>query len=107
MNRMRYATQVLALYQQLPGTLGRVLEADRRMARALYDRRVSLETVENALLLARARRSFHTHSHSLEPIRSLRYFLPVIQELLEAPPDPHYLSYLRARLRHPDLYQPS
>jgi hypothetical protein len=35
----------------------------------------------------------------LSPIRSLAYFLPVIDELLAHPAPDHYLEYLRLKLR--------
>lgn len=96
--RPRYAGRVIGQYLKLPGTLRRALREDRRLALALYDRGVSIETVENAFVLALARRTFRSDSNRLEPIRSLHYFLPVIQELTEAPPDPEYLHYLKGRL---------
>lgn len=36
----------------------------------------------------------------LTPIRSLHYFIPIIDELLSSPPDPGYLNYLDTRFRH-------
>jgi hypothetical protein len=94
-----YVQRILGQYQSLPGTLCRVLRDDRRTAAALHARRVPLRVVENAFALAIARRTFRKGSDQLEPIRALRYFLPVIQEIVEAPAAPGYYDYLRRRLQ--------
>jgi hypothetical protein len=97
--RGSYVERLLAQYQQLPGTLGRILRDDRRTALALHNRGVSLDLVENAFVLATARRLLRSDADRLEPIRALRYFLPVIQEIVETPPDRDYFDYLRRRLQ--------
>jgi hypothetical protein len=89
---------VLDHYRTLPGTLRRVLRQDRRTALALYRRGVRLDIVHNAFLLALARRTFRSDPHDIEPIRCLQYFLPVVDELLDSPPLPEYLDYLKSRL---------
>jgi hypothetical protein len=93
-----YVTHVLDRYRTLPGTLRRVLRQDRRTALALYRRGVRLDIVHNAFVLALARRTFHSDPHDIEPIRCLQYFLPVVDELLDSPPLPEYLDYLKSRL---------
>lgn len=94
----RYVASVLARYQAFPGTLRRVLRQDRRVAAQLFRRGVRLEVVEDAFVLAAVRRTFRSAREPCEPIRSLHYFLPVIQELLDEPPLPEYLDYLRHKL---------
>lgn len=96
--RARYVKRVLDLYAKIPGTLHRVLRADRRVALELYDRRVSIETVEAAFVLALARRTFRDQTHQIEPIRCLAYLLPVIQELVQEPLLPEYIPYLKHKL---------
>jgi hypothetical protein len=96
--RTRYATRVLERYRQLPGSLRRTLRQDRNLALRLYDRGVPLQKIEDAFVLALARRTFRPASEPLEPIRSLHYFLPVIQELEVEPPLPDYLLYLKDKL---------
>lgn len=93
-----YVERLLNRYAKLPGTLRRVLRTDRRTALALYRRGIALEVVENAFVLAIARRTFRDHSQTIEPIRCLQYFVPVVDEILQEPPLPGYLEYLRARL---------
>lgn len=97
--RQRYTDRVLALYRAMPGTLGYVRRADRRLAADLHDRRVDLQTVEDAIVLATARRAFRaTDAAPLDPIGSLHYLLPVIHELRVAPPEPGYIDHLRLKL---------
>ena len=94
----RYLTHVLEAYQKLPGTLGRVLRQDRKVALDLYRRGVTLEVVHSAFVLALARRAFRAGNDDLEPIRCLSYFVPVVEELIQEPPLPEYLDYLRTKL---------
>jgi hypothetical protein len=94
----RYVTRVLDQYTKLPGTLRRVLRQDRRTALALYRRGVRLDTVESAFVLGLARRTFRASDTPLEPIRCLEYFVPVVDELIQEPPLPEYLDYLKAKL---------
>lgn len=94
----RYLARLLDAYRRLPGTLGRVLRDDRRTALTLYQRRVDLDVVHQAFILATARRAFATNP-SPAPIRSLRYLLPLIAEIVTTPPDPAYLAHLQHRLR--------
>jgi hypothetical protein len=66
------------------------------LAAELERRGVSLEVVEIALRLAAARRLARPpDAEPLAPVRSLHYFLPVIEELPPGPPPAGYLDYLR------------
>ncbi len=103
----RYVTRVLDQYVNLPGTLRRVLRQDRRTALALYRRGVRLDLVENAFVLAIARRTFRSNADHLEPIRCLHYFVPVVDELIQEPPLPEYLEYLKSRLITAGVLQPA
>jgi hypothetical protein len=96
--KKRFVATVLDRYQAFPGTLHRVLRQDRRLAAALFERGVRLEIVEDAFVLTAVRRTFRSRPECLEPIRSLHYFVPLIQELLDEPPLPEYLDYLRHKL---------
>jgi hypothetical protein len=101
--KARYVARLLEYYQKLPGTLGCVLRNDRRSAGALHDRSIDLEVVRQAFVLAVARRTFRADTAPLEPIRTLRYFFPVIEEIVATPPDPQYLEHLENRLRDAGL----
>ena len=93
-----YIETVLATYSSLPGTPSRPSRQDRRLARDLCRRGVPLRTVRTALLLAAARRTLRS-GPPLAPVRTLHYFLPAIDEVLDQPPDPRYVDYLAAKLR--------
>jgi hypothetical protein len=95
-----YVAAVLTLYVELPDTPLRASVPDQRQARIWFDRGVSLEAVETALLLACLRRVVRpTDVPPLPRIRSLAYFQPVIEELQEHPAPGGYLQYLRLKLR--------
>ena len=95
-----FIKQLLELYIHTPGTLGIVRREDRRLAAGLHDRGVSLETVENALLLATARRCLRApEMPPLAPVRSLAYFVPVIEEVTATPLPDGYGDYLKHKLK--------
>lgn len=92
-----YSRTVLRLYVQLPDTPTRSHRADRRLAAELHSRNVPLETIEAAFSLASARRICRDPSKPpLPPIRSLHYFIPAIDEVLQQPLPPGYILYLRS-----------
>ena len=94
-----YVRRVLDQYRQLPGTLGQVRRSDRRLAEQLHGRGVPLSLVQAAFTLATCRRLLRSaDAEPLEPVRTLHYFLAVLQELHEHPPDPDYLRYLQRRV---------
>jgi len=99
----RYVREILTLYRQTPGTRGRATPADRRLAQDLHRQGVTAELVRAALLLATARRAVRPpDAPPLPTVNSLHYFLPVLHEIQQHPPDPAYLHYLQARLaQHP------
>jgi hypothetical protein len=99
-NPALYVSAVLTLYVDLPDTPLRPSVPDQRQARIWFDRGVPLEVVETALLLACLRRKARpTDVPPLPRIRSLAYFQPVVEELLEHPAPGGYLQYLRLKLR--------
>jgi hypothetical protein len=94
-----YIEKLLDLYLGLPQTPSRASRYDRRLAQQLFQRKTPLETVESAFLLAIARRASRDPAlPPLQPIRSLHYFLPVIEELLASGASSDYLQYLRRKL---------
>jgi hypothetical protein len=98
-NPALYTSSVLMHYLDLPDTPSRTNAQDQRQARAWFDRSVPLSVVETALLLASLRRQRPPGVPSLPPIRSLAYFQPIVDELLENPVPEGYLHYLRLKLR--------
>lgn len=94
-----YVRQVLEAYRQTPGTSGVVRRPYRMLAAQLYQRGISLKVIENAMVLAVTRRLIRPAAAApLGTIRSLAYFLPVIEEVLELHVSPDYFRYLRYRL---------
>ena len=97
--RKEYIHQVLSAYRQTPGTAGTIRRPDRLLAAQLYARRVPLLAVQNALVLAASRRLLRpTDAPPLGTIRSLAYFLPVIDEVLALTLSPDYFQYLRSKI---------
>ena len=94
-----YVRQALDAYRKTPGTMGTVRRPDRVLASQLHQRGVPLAAVENALVLAATRRLIRpTGAPPLGTVRSLAYFLPVIDEVLELRVSPDYFQYLRQKL---------
>ena len=97
-----YVARALAAYRATPGTTGTVRRPDRLLAEQLHDRGVALVVIENALVLAAARRLIRpAGALPLPTIRSLAYFTPVIEEVSTLRVGPDYFRYLRQKLeRH-------
>jgi hypothetical protein len=94
-----YSKAVLGLYARLPDTPSKARPADRRTLEQLYSRGVSFETIELAFFLASARRLCrHPNKPPLPQIRSLAYFLPVIEEISRKPMPPGYLPYIQSKV---------
>ena len=94
-----YAAIALKLYLRLPETPLKASSNDRRTAETLSARGISLAVVESALLLGTVRRlSRSPDMPPLSPIRSLAYFLPVIEEILYNPVPDDYRVYLRKKV---------
>jgi hypothetical protein len=95
-----YVRRVLEAYRKTPGTMGTVRRPDRTLAVQLFRRGISLTVVENALVLAAIRRLIRrAEAPPLGTVRSLAYFLPVIEEVLELRVSPNYFQYLRQKLQ--------
>jgi hypothetical protein len=98
-SRADYIDKVLSAYRRTPGTAGTIRRPDRLLAAQLDERGVPLMTVENALVLAAARRMIRpAGSPPLATIRSLAYFLPVINEVLSLRVSPDYFQHLRHKI---------
>jgi hypothetical protein len=95
-----YIRQVLEAYRKTPGTMGTIRRPDRLLAAQLHQRGVPLLAIENALVLAAARRLIRpAGGPPLGPIHSLAYFLPVIEEVLSLRVGSDYFQYLRHKLQ--------
>jgi hypothetical protein len=100
MTQDAYARAVRHLYLQLPGTCNRFSRSDRQLAEDLFRRGIPLSALHAALLLATLRRLCRDPASApLQPVRSLYYFLPVLDEVLLRPLPGGYLQYLESKLK--------
>lgn len=98
--RRAYVNAVVQNYVRLPGTPLRPSRRDRKLAAALYDRRVPLRVVWAAFVLAAVRWAIRTpQQRKLDSIRTLYYFVPAIDEVLGTSPKSDYVKYLAGKLR--------
>jgi|HubBroStandDraft_1064217.scaffolds.fasta_scaffold274551_2 hypothetical protein len=99
MTQQAYIQAIRHLYLQLPNTHRRFSRSDRQLASVLYQRGFSFDLVRSALLLATARRLVHDPTSPLPPVRSLYYFLPVIEEIQRQSLPSGYVQYLEHKIR--------
>lgn len=96
----QYIHQVLEAYRKTPGTTGTIRRPDRLLAAQLFQRGVTVSVIENAFVLAATRRLVRRpDGQPLGTIRSLAYFLPIIEEVQELRVSPDYFHYLRHKLQ--------
>jgi hypothetical protein len=94
-----YIRQILEVYRKTPGTAGTIRRPDRVLAAQLYQRNVSASVIENAFVLAAARRQMRpADAPPSGTIRSLAYFLPVIEEVLGMRVSLEYFQHVRRKL---------
>ena len=99
MEQRDYVRRLLDAYRVTSGTCGVIRRPDRILAAQLHGRGVPLEAVENAFVLAAVRRLIRPAGAApLGTIRSLAYFSPVIEEVLQLQVAPEYFQYLRLKL---------
>jgi hypothetical protein len=99
LTKSEYIRKLLDAYRRTPGITGYVRPNDRRLAASLYDRSVPLLVVENALVLAGARRILRPpDAPLLQPVRSLYYVLPVIDEVLAVHLSQDYYRYVQFKV---------
>jgi hypothetical protein len=99
-SREDYVCKVLEAYRNTPGTCGNLRRPDRLLAVQLYQRGIPLHKVENALVLAAVRRMIRpADAPPLTTVRSLAYFMPVIEEVLETEVSDEYYQYARQKLQ--------
>jgi hypothetical protein len=100
MEQHDYVRRILEAYRATPGTCGAIRRPDRLFAAQLHQRGVPLEAVENALVLAAARRMIRPDGAApLGTIRSLAFFASVIEEVLQLKVGQEYFQYLRHKLQ--------
>jgi hypothetical protein len=94
-----YIRRVLEAYRKTPGTMGTIRRPDRVVALQLCQHGISLSVIENAFVLAATRRLMRpADAPPLSPVRSLAYFLPMIEEVIGLRVNPDYFEHLRHKL---------
>lgn len=95
-----YAEAVAKLFLACPCVAASFTEADLRLAVDFYRRGVSLEEIEQALLLGRSRK-YQAEVNGKTPawVRSLRYFESVVEEVQWLAVSRSYWEYLASKLK--------
>jgi len=97
--RQDFVNSVLSQYCRLSATTGLVCRRDRKTVVELFEGGVPLAAIEAAFSLETIRRNLRSpHAPPLRLIRSLRYFVPIINQILTNPPDLGHLHYLSFRI---------
>lgn len=101
MNRKQdFVDAILKMYLALPDTPDRFNSNDCFVAKAWFEQGISILQVQQAMTLAQIRRGFRRSDDiPLNPIRSLHYFVPIIQEIQTQPMDEKYFRYLQLKLK--------
>jgi len=106
-NKYEFVHAVLEMYLAIPETPMAFSTHDSYIANVWFDQGVSLLQVQQAMTLAQLRRgSRRSTDPPLNQIRSLHYFVPIIQEISRQPMEEGYFRYLQRKLddlRNPDL----
>jgi hypothetical protein len=94
-----FCSAVLDCYQALPDTPNRFSRSDRSLAQRWFHQQIPLPQIQAAFALALLRRHLRPEGYPpLPPIRSLHYFVPLLEEVSQqAPP---YLDFCRFKARH-------
>jgi hypothetical protein len=92
-----YVHAVRDCYTHLPHTAGRFSRSDRQLAVEFFRRQIPFDTVRSAMLLAIVNRLYR-QGPPLPIIRSLHYFRPVVDEILQKPLPNGYVQYLQYKL---------
>jgi hypothetical protein len=93
-----YVRALRDLYLNLPQTSGRFSRSDRQLAVELFRRNVPFHTVRSAILMVILNRLYR-HGPALPTIRSLHYFRPAIEEILQHPLPNGYIQYLEYKFQ--------
>ena len=94
-----YVARVRQLFGGASCVQGTFTPSDARLAAAWHARGIALETVRRAWLLGCTRKSFSLIDRpSAAPIRTLRYFAPLLEEVLAGSFPPDYWAHLQFNL---------
>jgi hypothetical protein len=89
-----FCSAVLENYLALPDTPNRSSRYDRSLAETWFHRQIPLPQIQAAFALALLRRHLRANTTPpLQPIRSLHYFVPILEEITQQ--DAGYIDYCR------------
>lgn len=92
MSLSSFSAAVLQGYLALPDTPNRSSRYDRSLTESWFHRQIPLSQIQAAFAVALLRRHLRTNTHPpIPPIRSLHYFVPLLEEILQQ--DSRYLDY--------------
>jgi hypothetical protein len=95
-----YVESIRECYEKLGCTSGKLNFAGIEIARQFHRRSVPLDVVHGAMLLGACRKyASWLNGGPSEPIRSMAYFEPLVDEVQSNPPPDGYSVYLRGKLR--------
>ncbi len=95
-----YVESVREYFLALGCGSGKFGAAEAEAARDMHRRGIPLAVIEEATLMGACRKyNSWFEGRAMEPIRSLRYFEPLIAEIREEPFPPGYSDYLRKKIR--------
>jgi hypothetical protein len=96
MSLQAFCSAILEGYLALPDTPNRSSRYDRSLAEAWFHRQIPLPNIQAAFALALLRRHWRANTTPpLQPIRSLHYFVPILDEVSQQ--DSRYVDYCRFR----------
>jgi hypothetical protein len=97
--KAEFVEAVLHMYVALPETPDRFNGHDSLIAARWQQEGYTLLQIQQAMTLARVRRRFRRSTDPpLNPIHSLQYFTPILQELQRQPMGEKYFRYLQQKL---------
>lgn len=103
LDRRIYVERVIESFCKTPTCSGRARREDWRLAHQLYDQQTPLALVQAAFSLAAMRRLYRSFEATpLGPIRSLHYFLPILEEIRGQAIDPAYFAYVEWKVSTAD-----
>ena len=90
--------KILGVYVRAPDTPDRPSDADRELAKASLQRGTDAENLVHAIKVASIRRQLRDPPWPpLPPVRSLAYYLRVLEDLDQQALEPGYVDYVAAR----------
>lgn len=97
----RFVSEIRTMLQERACVRSSFSTADEVLARHWFNAAVPLERIRQAILLGCVRKyvAWRNNPAAHGPISTLRYFAPIIEEVVKQKLDPDYWEFLRSRIR--------